>query len=287
VIFLETIKRLNEVSLLDFVSLVNEIFKDYKLPINWDVYTFKLDAKENSLSFEDSFVFYENGDPTGFIVVGIRRNKARIDAMGVIREKRGTGLASRILEHAIENLKWKAVNTVILEVIEEDERAVRFYQKNGFKVQRKLYTLGFENKVVNVPFLRFFKTDARWIHKIALEVQIHNHRKPNWQREPLTLFLSGERYSMERVAFRGKEGYLVWGATPTSAFIVDCFIQDISFENFLEFFKGCVDHVKRKSGKELITMTAVPEDDILHKVAGNVGFKVILTQLEMSLRIHA
>ncbi|HIP92372.1 MAG TPA: GNAT family N-acetyltransferase, partial [Thermotoga sp.] len=227
VIFLETIKRLNEVSLLDFVKLVNEIFKDYKLPVNWDVYTFKLDAKENSLSFEDSFVFYEDGYPTGFIVVGIRKNRARIDAMGVIREKRGTGLASRILEHAVENLKWKAVNTVILEVIEEDERAVRFYQKNGFKVQRKLYTLGFEDQVMGTPFLRFFKTDARWVHKIALEVQINNKRKPNWQREPLTLFLSDERYNMERVAFKGREGYLVWGTTPTSAFIVDCFMRDM------------------------------------------------------------
>jgi len=287
VISLETIKRLNEVSLLDFVNLVNEVFKDYKLPINWDVYTFKLDARENSLSFEDSFVFYENGDPTGFIVVGIRRNKARIDAMGVIREKRGTGLASRILEHAIENLKWKSVNTVILEVIEEDERAVRFYQKNGFKVQRKLHTLGFEDKVTNAPLLRFFKTDARWIHKVALETQIQNHRKPNWQREPLTLFLSDERYNMERVSFRGKEGYLVWGTTSTSAFIVDCFVRDSSLESFLEFFKGCVNHVRKRSGKELITMTAVPEDDILHKAARNMGFKIILTQLEMSLRIHA
>ena len=286
-IFLETIKKLNEVSLLDFVNLVNEIFKDYKLPINWDVYTFKLDARENSLSFEDSFVFYENDYPTGFIVVGIRKNKARIDAMGVIREKRGTGLASRILEHAIENLKWKAVNTVILEVIEEDERAVRFYQKNGFKIQRKLDTLGFEGKMPDVPFLRFFKTDARWIHKVSLDIQIHTNRKPNWQREPLTLFLSDERYSMERVSFRGKEGYLVWGVTPTSAFIVDCFIRDSSRENFLEFFRGCVDHVKKRSGKELITMTAVPEDDILHKVAKSMGFKTILTQLEMSLRIHA
>lgn len=284
---METIKRLNEVSLLDFVKLVNEIFKDYKLPVNWDVYTFKLDAKENSLSFEDSFVFYEDSYPTGFIVVGIRKNRARIDAMGVIREKRGTGLASRILEHAVENLKWKAVNTVILEVIEEDERAVRFYQKNGFKVQRKLHTLGFEDQVMGTPFLRFFKTDARWIHKIALEVQINNKRKPNWQREPLTLFLSDERYNMERVAFKGREGYLVWGTTPTSAFIVDCFMRDMSPEYFLEFFKGCVEHVKKRSGKELITMTAVPEDDMLYKVSEKMGFKVMLTQLEMNLRIHA
>ena len=134
---LESVK-LTEYNLLEFIELVNRIFEDYSIPIKWDVYNFELDARENSISLDDSFVFFEGGKAVSFILVCIRKDRARIDAMGVIKERRGMGIGNYMMEYVIDRLRWKKVNRVILEVIEDDERAIKFYMKNKFRHVRKL-----------------------------------------------------------------------------------------------------------------------------------------------------
>ncbi len=279
-------RSLEEVPLVEFVNLVNEIFSDYALPVNWDVLNFRLDARENSLSFEESYVFYENERPVGFVVTGMRKSRGRIDAMGVVREKRGTGLAQMILNHALERLKWHGVERVILEVAENDPRAVKFYQKNGFHETRKLYTLAMRVEEEQEPNLRFFRTDPRWVHRSAIEAEYLIPRKPNWQREPLTLLLSNGRYNMERVSLKKDEGYVVWGTTKDSAFIVDASpIRDSSF--YIDLVDSSIKHIRKESGKRLVTMAAVPEDDPLYEAAVSVGFKSVFVQKEMCFRLPA
>ncbi len=49
-------KPLNEVSISILVNLVNEVFKDYVVPVRWTYDSFTMDIKENSISLGgDSF----------------------------------------------------------------------------------------------------------------------------------------------------------------------------------------------------------------------------------------
>ncbi len=280
------IKTLRDVPFVDFVNLVNFIFKDYALPVKWDVLNLRLDMREYSLSDETSFVFYENKKPVGFVLTGMRRNIARIDAMGVIPEKRGTGLAKTILEHALEVLKWHGAEKVILEVAEEDKRAVRFYEKHGFREVRRLFTVAYKRDpaLEYKTTAKFYKTDARWIHKSAIEAEFSLPRKPNWQREPLTLLLSNGRYTTERVAINHNEGYLVWGKTVDSAFIVDAApTNDKKIYPLL--IENSVSHIFSKVPYEIITVTSVPEDDPFYEALVEAGFKNIFTQKEMYFKL--
>lgn len=276
------VKKASEVSLITLVRLVNEIFQDYAVPVNWDVYNFSLDIRENSISLEDSFVFYKGERPVGFVILCTRKGIGRIDSMGVVREERGTGLSDAILRHALEHLKWKGIHRVILEVVSMDQRAVKFYERNGFKRVRDLYSYILEERLEAAGLVRFSETDEKRVYMYSLEVKMSRGRKPNWQRDSLTLYLSDKRYRMERGVWRRGEGILVWGETPQSSFIVDAF----TVEGDLEFFVGeCVDYIQEKSGKNVVTCTAVPEDDPLSKVLEGLGFKRILTQHEMELRL--
>ncbi len=281
---MEKIVPLSGYPLVDFVSFVNEVFSDYAIPINWDVLNFRLDVRENSLDLDLSYVFLENERPVGFIVTGVRKNRGRVDAMGVVKEKRGTGLAQKILQYALERLKWKGVERVILEVAEEDPRAVRFYEKNGFREIRKLHTLALRPRdFVDQDEGRFFKTEARWIHKAALEAQVNIPRKPNWQREPLTLLLSDDRYEMDRVVVEGEEGYAVWGRTPDSAFIVDA--SPIKNPDVYQPLLSSLVKKIFSEGYGVITIASVPEDDPLYDNAVKIGFKTIFVQKEMCFRL--
>jgi len=281
------IKTLLEVSLIDFVNLVNEIFQDYALPINWDVINFRLDLRENSLLLDLSYVFFENEKPVGFILTGLRKERGRIDAMGVIKEKRGTGLAQRMLQQAIEALKWKGAEKIILEVASNDPRAVKFYQKNGFREVRRLHTLAISRddlKSKREASVKFLSVDPRWIHRASIESQLMLSRKPNWQREPLTLLLSDARYIMNRVCYRGQEGYIVWGKTKDNAFIVD--IAPLNNRRiYTKMLEESLKKIFEDSSKQVITIASVPEDDPLYKAALDVGFKSIFEQKEMCFRI--
>ena len=282
-----TLRSLNEVSLVDFVNLVNEIFSDYALPVRWDVLNFRLDARENSLSMKESYVFYESERPVGFVVTGLRKSRGRIDAMGVIKEKRGTGLAQMILRHALERLKWHGVEKVILEVASNDPRAMRFYEKNGFRVIRNLYTLAIRSEdFTGAEEARFFKTDPRWIHRSAIEAEMILGRKPNWQREALTLLLSNGRYRLERIVLRKREGYVVWGTTRDSAFIVDLSpLDDLGV--YPDMLRSSVEKIFDESGRKIITITAVPEDDPLYEATLDSNFKAVFEQKEMCFRLPA
>ncbi len=282
---MEKIVPLSEYPLADFISLVNEIFSDYAIPINWDVLNFKLDAKENSLSFDDSFVFLDKDTPVGFIVIGIRKKMGRIDAMGVVKEKRGTGLAQKILQYAINRLEWKGIEQVILEVASNDMRAVRFYEKNGFRQIRSLYTLAIRPEdFVEQGDGEFLKTEAGWIHWASMSALVNIPRKPNWQRDPTTLYLSGNRYNLKKIVIDGEEGYLVWGETDDSAFIVD--VSPVKNPDYFQIMvASSVKKLFSETSKRVITMSSVPEDDLLYSSAIKVGFRSIFKQYEMCFRL--
>lgn len=278
------ILTLNEYSLIDFVNLVNKVFEDYTVPVNWNVINFQLDARENSISLEDSFIFFKGEKPVGFIVNSIRRDRARIDAMGVVKEERGTGTASFILEHATNYLKWKGIKKILLEVITKDKRAYRFYEKHGFREKRKLHLLVNKDLKTESIEYRAIKVEPRYVYTLSLNLEISG-RTTNWQREPITLLLADGRYNYVKLVHNGKEGYLVWGKNEdNSTYIVD--LGTKNNDEWENFAKIAVDYLVRETNCKIISATSVPENDPLYSALKNTGFTSLIEQSEMYKNIH-
>lgn len=275
------IMTLNEFSLIDFINLVNKVFEDYSVPINWDVVTFQLDVKENSISLSDSFIFLKNNIPFGFIVVSIRKERARIDAMGLIKDERGTGAASYILEHTVNYLKWRGIRKIQLEVVKDDIRAYKFYEKHGFREKRILYSFILKNVLNREINFRYFSVEPRTVYIEALEIYL-NGRKPNWQREPISLLLSDKRYNFTKIVLDSVEGYLVWGNLEKENVSIIDIITKNNYENIL---KASINFLKLKTNCKNILISSVPEDDYLYKPIKNSGFEPILIQSEMEKEI--
>lgn len=264
------------------LNLVNEVFADYPLRIEWDLFSFIQDMRENSISLSDSYVFVKHDRPVGFILCCVRRNRGRIDSMGVIREERGKGLGGQILSFALEVLKKKGISSVVLEVLAGQQDVVKFYSRSGFRVTRRLISM-IKNVPNPRPSIRFLKTERESIHKSALEAMVRLSRRPNWQREPLTLLLSGDRYKMAR-AGQQLAGYVVWGKGEENAFIVDCApMNDESI--YAEFLEQAVNHVCQFEGRSVCFIGNIPEDDPLYRAAEQVGFQPLFEQYEMLLQL--
>src|SRR6056297_666707 len=228
------VKEIQKNQISSLLTLINEIFDDYPIPVNWTAREFEMDMIENRISLKDSFFLFKESLPVGFIVIAKNGDKARIDAMGVKKQFRGTGCAELLLQHTLENLKWKKIESVMLEVIETDKRAIGFYEKQGFTHERKLYSLLLDLSDYS-PQVFLYKTgNTHIIHELSLQSNHIFHRNLNWQRTPSALENSANRYYKEVIYDRSNKshpiGYLVWGETPDNVYVIDTYTVNPDYD---------------------------------------------------------
>lgn len=84
-------------------------------------------------------VFYLVGNATGdigFYSFSIQQNEAILHKLYILKENRASGTATEVMNHAIAQLESKGVNTLRLTVNRMNTRAINFYFKTGFKIER-------------------------------------------------------------------------------------------------------------------------------------------------------
>jgi len=279
-----TYESLKNVPASVVIELVNEVFKDYVFPVNWNLESFEKDVKENSISMEDSFIAFSDDIPVGFSIISIRKDVGRIDSIGVKEEFRGKGLASEIIFRTIETLKWKEIKKIILEVAQSDERSIRFYNKHGFRATRELASfLKEKDKPTNTHF-KYEQTTSDVIYEMATDAKFRFKRKPNWQREPITIKISENRYNYEIIYDKNKKcGYVVWGFNKDNCYIVDAspIEEGYAFDAIIEDITSKLLRIKDR-----IVLVSVPEDDPLYKALTDNNYSIFIKQIEMERIIH-
>ena len=100
----------------------------------------------------------ENGEVVGYIIFWMKEeNLGHIIALAVDRKFRGQHIATRLLMMAVTVFRNCSVPKIALEVKAHNTVAVRFYEKFGFKIDRKVpgyYEDGSD------AFVMYFFTDS-------------------------------------------------------------------------------------------------------------------------------
>jgi hypothetical protein len=79
-----------------------------------------------------------NGTLAGFGYITRTANIVRLSGMAMIPSARGTGAAAELLERLFVEAKENRDEAMILEVIEQNPRAIAFYQRHGFRELMRL-----------------------------------------------------------------------------------------------------------------------------------------------------
>ena len=74
-----------------------------------------------------------DGELAGFGYITRTANFVRLAGMALIPSARGTGAAAELLLHLFEDAKANRDEAMILEVIEQNPRAIAFYRRHGFR----------------------------------------------------------------------------------------------------------------------------------------------------------
>lgn len=99
--------------------------------------------RKDSVDLASSRVILADGEPSGIALIARRGTlrASRLAAMGITKEMRGKSAGTWFMEQLLHEARERNDREMVLEVIEQNEAAVRLYRKFGFQTVRRLVGL--------------------------------------------------------------------------------------------------------------------------------------------------
>jgi len=134
-------KPASDYPLPDLTQLLNLSFENYLVPITFNLSQFLAMLRKDSVDLSASRVLLADNQPSGIALVARRGWTSRLAAMGIVQGQRGQGAGSWFMGKLIDEARERRDHELLLEVIEQNEYAVRLYKKCGFQTVRRLIGL--------------------------------------------------------------------------------------------------------------------------------------------------
>jgi len=133
-----TVKHLGHTEFGEIMECFLLAFDGYFVEMPTDHNYYKQRWKAAKVNFELSYGMFDNDKLVGFIIHAIDEREGVVTAFntgtGVIPGYRGKRIVKSIYEHAIPDLIQNGITKSVLEVIIENEKAVKTYKGVGFEI---------------------------------------------------------------------------------------------------------------------------------------------------------
>ncbi len=181
-------------------DLAGRGFADYLVPISITAAGLLAMVRQDSVDPGASRVVLDDGRPVGVALIARRGWTSRLAAMSVLPEARGRGVGDACVRQLLAEAAARGERAMTLEVIEGNERAVRLYERRGFRTVRRL--VGYAGR----PTPRAAPADLRAVdpREAARAVSAHAPADLPWQLSGETLAQSGP----PGVAYRTDEAWI-------------------------------------------------------------------------------
>jgi len=134
-------KLASDYPLPDLTQLLNLSFENYLVPVAFNLSQFLTMIRKDSLDLAASRVLFGVEQPAGIALIARRGWTSRLAAMGIVQGQRGKGAGFRFMRKLMDEARERNDHAMELEVIEQNENAVKLYQKCGFQSVRRLIGL--------------------------------------------------------------------------------------------------------------------------------------------------
>lgn len=130
-------------------DLLTRAFGDYFVKLSFTPERLLEMVRSDSVDLRASRVVQHAGTPIGGALVARRGWTSRLAGMALLSEARHQGIGRAIVTRVLEEAKQRGDRAMMLEVIEQNEPAVKLYEGAGFKKLRRL--VGFSGSGVEHP----------------------------------------------------------------------------------------------------------------------------------------
>ena len=192
-------------SLPGLVKLLNRGFEDYFISIRFTTDMFSNMLRKDGIDLADSRVLIADDKECGIALIACRRalRTSRLAAMGIAREIRGKGAGSWFMKELIRDACERSEREMVLEVIEQNEPAVKLYRRHGFESVRRL--LGYTRQDKDSKEARkkdLYKMDLDEMGRLIAQ---HGLADLPWQLSPESI----TRMNPPAHAYRDGQAYIV------------------------------------------------------------------------------
>ncbi len=119
-------------------DLLTRAFSDYRVKIGFSVNTLLQATRADAVDLSVSKIMIQNKVPIGGALLARRGWTSRLAAMALVPEARRRGAGAATVLHLLTEAKTRGDHAMLLEVIEQNEPAVKLYQSCGFRTLRRL-----------------------------------------------------------------------------------------------------------------------------------------------------
>ncbi|CAM4027699.1 GNAT family N-acetyltransferase [Cohnella lubricantis] len=165
-------------------------FADYPVQFNMDMDTFAarfFGPEGNEL--DRSFIALGPDGPVGLILGGVRRfdglKTMRCGTLCIAPDYRGLGVSQRLFELHKQAARDAGCDQLFLEVLKENNRAIRFYEKQGYQIQETLeYYNGLTASLPTEEPLHSYAVEEISHNELAAFRDSLPNSHINWQSDP-------------------------------------------------------------------------------------------------------
>jgi ribosomal protein S18 acetylase RimI-like enzyme len=124
----------------ELVNLLNRGFEEYFIPIHFTNSMFMNMLHKDGIDLAVSRVLLAEDHPCGIALIAPRRARriSRLAAMGIAKEVRGKRAGTWFMKRLVDEACERGDREMVLEVIEQNEPAVKLYRNYGFVNMRRL-----------------------------------------------------------------------------------------------------------------------------------------------------
>ena len=131
------IQNLSQTSIEEIVFAIMLSFEGYFVTMPSDNDYWAARFQRARVDFSLSFGMFDNKELVGFIINGIDEyngfNTAFNTGTGVLPKYRGQKIVDQLYQHALPHFKAASIQQCALEVIQQNDRAIRVYERIGFQ----------------------------------------------------------------------------------------------------------------------------------------------------------
>lgn len=158
----------------ELAALFTAGYEGYFMPVAVDENTFSFMAGTWDYDLDASLVARDEGEDVGICMLAVRGADAWIGGVGIVTGRRGEGIGERLMREAEAAARERGVERLWLEVLVQNEPAIRLYEKLGFERVRELEVWSLDGELV----FQEHKVPAAPVAEVLGRVA----ERPPWQR---------------------------------------------------------------------------------------------------------
>ena len=263
----------------ELTEAYNQTRVDYIVPMPMNAAKLQEYVETYDVDMDASAVAVDaEGQKLSLGMLGVRKNRAWITRLGVIRSNRRQRVGWTLVNHLIEQAYQKDADYVILEVIDDNYPAYNLFIKKGFKPVRELLVLRRPpgDVKINPPEAKIDMLS----YSDAIELLKKRSSKPSWLDEYESLLNAGNLSAFYARLNDGSEGWLVYQNT---VFQLGRLVIQTEVGNQFDVGRALLHHLHMEHPVQDTKTENLPANDPHWPAFEELGYMVSFRRIEMIL----